>query len=197
MGFQDGQTAVIVPVPAVEEATSPWRGRFDTSAPFGVPAHVTIVFPFVPLPQLSTRDIVDLASLFADEPACTVDFARLARFAGAGGAADVLYLEPTPDGAFRRLTAALVSRWPQAPPYAGQVADPTPHLTVTETAPADMVEAARVAVGAWLPITAHITVGCLLAFDGARWRVHTELPMGQASAPRAGRSSREGNSGET
>ena len=47
-------TAVLVLVPAAEPVVGPWRDEMDPSARQGVPAHVTVLFPFVP-----ARDVDD------------------------------------------------------------------------------------------------------------------------------------------
>lgn len=44
--FQVGQTGLIVRIPEAEPAVRRWRDRFDPSAEAGVPAHVTVLFPF-------------------------------------------------------------------------------------------------------------------------------------------------------
>lgn len=44
--FSPGQTVVIVPIPAVQPLVGGWRARLDSSAAVGVPAHVTIIYPF-------------------------------------------------------------------------------------------------------------------------------------------------------
>jgi len=52
MRFVAGETGVVVPVPAAAAVVGHWRKRYDTSAPLGVPPHVTICYPFVPLDML-------------------------------------------------------------------------------------------------------------------------------------------------
>ena len=175
--FSAGQTAVIVPVGAVDGIVSPWRRQFDSSAAVGVPPHVTIVFPFLPADRLTERDLADLAGVFRAEPVFEVTFASFGRFAGAEGEQDVLYLRPDPAAPFRRLIAAMGERWPQAPPYEGRYGEPIPHLTVTETAPAAAMALARASVQSRLPVTATVDRGCLLTFDGGRWREQAALPF--------------------
>jgi len=175
--FTPGQTAVIVPVTAAEAAVSRYRLRYDRSAPFGVPAHVTIVFPFVPVDRLTETDLLDLVGIFAMQAAFEVTLSRFGRFPGRPGDPETLWLAPEPSSPFRRLTAALTDRWPEAPPYGGVFDDVIPHLTVTETAPAAVLEQAQAAVGAALPISARIQQGSLIGFDGVVWRERAVLPL--------------------
>jgi hypothetical protein len=48
------QSALIVTVPAAEEAVGPHRAHFDKAAAWGVPAHVTILYPFMPPSDIDT-----------------------------------------------------------------------------------------------------------------------------------------------
>jgi hypothetical protein len=41
-------SAVLVPVPEAERVVSRYRARLDGAAALGVPAHVTVLYPFVP-----------------------------------------------------------------------------------------------------------------------------------------------------
>ena len=178
MTYSVGQTAVIVPVPAVDSLVAPWRSRFDISAGFGVPAHVTVLYPFLPLALIRDDDVQALLTIFAAECAFTVTFSGFGEFAQTADTAGPLYLDPEPAGPFRRLTAAVATRWPEAPPYGGAYAEPIPHLTVTEVAPQEGKLAARASIGPGLPVTTRIDAGRLLAFDGSRWIENTALPLG-------------------
>lgn len=185
MAYSTGQTAVIVPVNGAEAAVSRFRLRYDRSAPFGVPAHLTIVFPFVPLDRLGEHDLQDLAEIFAAEAAFTVVFHGFGRFPGQrADDPDVLWLAPEPTDPFRRLTIAVANRWPEAPPYSGMFDDIVPHLTVTETAPAAAIDQAQTAITAALPIASRIDRGSLIAFDGMVWRERRQLPLSGRAAAR-------------
>lgn len=176
MHLRPGRTAVIVDIPEAVDAVGTWRQRYDTSAPLGVPPHVTILFPFVDLASF-TADRADLAAIAAAEQAFPVSFAGFGIFPGSTHRPEVLYLEPTPAEPFVRLTAALWARWPSCPPYEGAHDDCIPHLTITETAPPEQVSAARRAVEPALPITAAVTALTLIAFDGTRWRAADRFPL--------------------
>ena len=175
MRFRAGETGVIVPVPAALALVGYWRLRYDTSAPLGVPPHVTICYPFVPRDLLTPADLADLADIAAAQSTFDLRLAATGRFPGAPG---VLYLEPEPDRPFRALTAALLERWPDHPPYGGQFPDPIPHLTVTETASDVEIDAIEASLRLRLPIETVADHVVLLAFDGERWRADRQLPFG-------------------
>ena len=173
MTFEAHQTAVIVPVPGAETAVRTWRERLDPATQVGVPAHVTVLYPFLPAPQVGPDVVTDLRLLVSREPAFRVAFASFGRFP------EVLYLAPEPAGPFRRLITAVVRRWPEAPPYGGaHPGDPIPHLTVSHRASPEQEAAAQRDLAAHLPITATIDQAWLIRFDGVRWTRWETLPFG-------------------
>lgn len=172
MPYEPGRSAVIVPVPAVEPVVSRWRRRFDVSARYGVPAHVTVLYPFLHQSRLDDGVLARLGTVCATTSALEVAFPRLAHFP------NVLYLQPEPSEPFRRLTAAVAEQWPETPPYGGVYAEVIPHLTVAH----DVDEAAFFAVERevtpHLPVRAWLEEAWLYSYDGERWRPRTRLPFG-------------------
>jgi hypothetical protein len=53
--MQPTQTALIVPIPAAENAVGPFRATLDRSASWGVPAHVTVLYPFLPPDKINSE----------------------------------------------------------------------------------------------------------------------------------------------
>ncbi len=176
MPFTTGQTAIVVPLPAAEPVVDRWRQRYDDAAPLGVPAHVTVLYPFLDIARIDDPTVRQLRALCAAQPAFSVRLERCGRFPG------VLYLDPGPAEPFRELTAAVVERWPEAPPYGGAHAEVVPHLTVAHGVDDAILATVEQAVAARLPVTAEATAAHLLTFDGSRWTVHTRLAFGQPRA---------------
>jgi hypothetical protein len=50
------ETALIVEVPAAEPAVGHYRAELDANAGLGIPAHITILAPFLPAGRLGTAD---------------------------------------------------------------------------------------------------------------------------------------------
>ena len=170
------QTAVIAPVPAAEPLVAEHRRHLDAAAAWGVPAHVTVLYPFVLPAAVDEHLIATLAE--AVEPISAFD-CRFVRTRWFGE--DVLWLDPEPAEPFRQLTTAVWSAFPQHPPYGGANAHVVPHLTVGERRLADLptVQAAEQAVRPGLPLSTRIESVWLIAGDRARnsWRVLHELPL--------------------
>jgi hypothetical protein len=59
------RSALIVEVPAAEPAVARRRERLDSSAPLGVPAHITVLYPFLPPGAIGPAVLGDLGRLFA------------------------------------------------------------------------------------------------------------------------------------
>ncbi|MEU3455190.1 2'-5' RNA ligase family protein [Micromonospora sp. NPDC006766] len=163
MPIDAGQTAIVVAVPEAEPVVERWRRLYDRSASVGVPAHVTLLYPFLELSRIDESVMEQLRALFARQPAFEVAFPRCGRFPG------VLYLDPDPADTFRSLTAGIVEQWPEAPPYGGAHDVVVPHLTVAEGTDETTFALIESEVAARLPVAAVATEARLLAFDGSQW----------------------------
>jgi len=173
------QTAVIALVPEAESLVGNYRQRLDASAVWGVPAHVTVLLPFLAPHEVDEQVIATLAAAVVSVPAFGCHFTQ-ARWFGQ----HVLYLAPEPSQPFRELTAAVWRAFPQHPPYGGAYHDVIPHLTVAERRLADLptLQAAERAVQPGLPVTARIGQAVLIAGTQApaSWRVIQRLSLGAA-----------------
>ena len=85
------ESAVLVPVPEAERVVSRHRARLDGAAALGVPAHVTVLFPFVPPSAITATTLESLAAAVASVGAFDCEFAVTAWFGS-----DVLWLAPRP-----------------------------------------------------------------------------------------------------
>ena len=129
-------SALVVPVPRVAQIIDGWREKTCNARPsIGVPAHVTLLFPFMPAEQIDYQVLDDLKHLFAGFEPFGFTLPRLARFP------TTLYLAPEPAGPFVELTRAIAGRWPDHPPYEGAFDEIVPHLTVAQGSRLDEAEA--------------------------------------------------------
>jgi 2'-5' RNA ligase len=169
------QTALIVAIPEAESAVGPLRATLDRSASWGVPAHVTVLYPFLPPDQINGEVIEALGDLVGAIPRFDVTLTHTDWFDDR-----VVWLAPQPDRPFRDLTIAVWQRFPEAPPYAGDHVDVVPHLTIGDDADKLVLDHAAEAVSAHLPINATITVVQLIAGtpDQYPWRTLHEFPLG-------------------
>ena len=171
------ETAVLVLVPEAEAAVAEHRAHLDMAASWGVPAHLSVVYPFVPPADVDDDVLAGLAAAVGSVPAFDCVFSRTDWFGD-----DVLWLAPEPDGPFRALIKAVVAAFPKHLPYGGLYDEPIPHLTVGELrlGSAEELAAAERAVAAHLPIRARVDRAVLLAGrpEHGAWHPVAELPLG-------------------
>ena len=102
------ESALLLRCPAAEPAVGASRARLDLAARVGVPAHVTVTYPFRPVAALTEADHGRLERLFAQVPSFTLTGERTAWFGD-----EVLYVAlergPQPSSPSPR-------RWPPSSP---------------------------------------------------------------------------------
>lgn len=169
--YQAGETVLLIKVPEAEPLVGGWRQQFDSSAGARIPAHVTVLYPFLDHGRIDA-DVLDALGVLVGAH-CAFDV----RFESCGRFPDVLFLVPAPDGPLRALTQAVCEQWPEVPPYGGRFAEVIPHLTVAhgqERSVFDVVEADLIGR---LPVTAHVSSVQLLVCDGDSWHERAVFPL--------------------
>jgi 2'-5' RNA ligase len=168
------ESALIVAVPEAEPAVCELRSSLDTASGWGVPAHVTVLYPFIP-PDLITAGVLrDVAAAIGEQPRFRVTFDRVSWFGE-----DVVWLAPSPADPFRALTSVVWQRFPAYPPYAGEHQEVVPHLTVGHGQPLPVLREAAETVAAQLPVTAEVSAVRLIAGtqEPGSWHTLCEFPL--------------------
>ncbi len=152
------------------------RARLDSAAALGVPAHVTVLYPFVPPGAITAGTLELLAAAVASVGEFDCQFPATAWFGP-----DVLWLAPRPDEPFRALTRAVAAAFPGYRPYGGAYEDAVPHLTVGDRPAGGVADlrAAEAEVLPALPVAAHVSRVWLMTGADApdSWRTVAELPL--------------------
>ncbi|MFI0219960.1 2'-5' RNA ligase family protein [Streptomyces lydicus] len=169
--FQAGRTGLIVRVPDAEPAVRAWRERFDPSAQAGVPAHVTVLFPFLDENRIDARVYSTLTDVLGSHHAFDLRFESFGRFPG------VLYLAPEPDTQLRLLTEVIADRWPEAPPYGDQFTEIVPHLTVADGQDDAVLDEIEAELLRRLPFTSRVSSVDLMVHDGAKWQERASFAL--------------------
>lgn len=171
------ESAVILPVPAAERVVGAHHARFDPSAPWGIPAHVAVLYPFLVPNELDAAAIDRLAAAIASVPRFSSVFEEPGWFG-----TEVLWLRPSPADPFRSLTTAVWQAFPAYPPYRGVHAEIQPHLTVAERplATATDLHLVEEAVRPHLPFKQSCDGALLIAGTNRprSWRTICQLPLG-------------------
>jgi hypothetical protein len=167
----EGRTGLIIPVPAADALLNAVRGRHP-GAVRDVPAHVSVLYPFLPAEELDGPVTESLGTVFAEHRPTEVRFTACHRQPGFVG------LLPEPKDVLDALAAATRQRWPSVLPYGGAFGeDPGTHLTVamgTDEATSAEIEQE---VGGWLPLRARLDTAWLVVYDHG-WTVHSTFPFG-------------------
>jgi 2'-5' RNA ligase len=150
-------SGLILEIPEAEPAVARHREQLDASAPLGVPAHITVLFPFMAPATIGTAALTQLEHLFS---AVSQFSFRLDHTGWFGD--DVLWLGPRDPGPFRALTRRVFEAFPAFPPFGGQFDDVVPHLTIGHGRPLNDLRTAEESVRALLPIDGHAATVTLM-----------------------------------
>jgi len=163
-------SALLVPVPEAEPCVQRHRFRYDSIALRGVPAHITVLFPFMSrgaITEATTSSVRDVVASFS---AFSFSLTRVERFP------EALYLAPEPAEPFVRLTEALADRFPSFPPYGGAHPEVIPHLTVAQDPDTPTKELTE--------ISRHLPIACaareiwlMVEGDDGRWHKQSTFSL--------------------
>ena len=166
-----GESSFIVRVPEAEPCVGALRERFDGSVRLGVPAHITVLTPFMSPDRISETVLQRIRDALGNVAPFSFTLATVRCFPA------TVYLAPEPAAPFIELTQSLVRGFPEYPPFGGRHESIIPHLTVAqgsalgnETAGEELI----VAMQAHGPIAGNCASVSLLENSSGRWReMHT------------------------
>lgn len=170
-----GQTALIVPVPFADPLLAAVARRRPDAVRPGVAAHVSLLYPFLPASDIDAPTLRLLRSFTAGQPPVALSLDKVERSRG---------FVALPAPALAPPAKAVRERWPQLVPYRGRYGtSPDPHLTVAlldratddtddEAESGHLAECART----FLPLSGTVDRLWLVEFDGA-WRVAETFPF--------------------
>jgi len=169
------ESALVVLAPLAEPLVQAYRAEHDPSAALGVPAHVTVLYPFAP-PALPAATLAQLMALFAEFEPFDYALAELRQWPG------LLYLAPEPAAPFRSLTQRAAAAFPDYPPYGGRFSDIIPHLTLAQLEDAERLAGVaahfQANCGPQLPLRLRAEAVALLDNERGAWRVCATFPLG-------------------
>jgi 2'-5' RNA ligase len=165
------ESALIVPVSEAEAVVGDVRSAHDPVAPAGIPAHITVLYPFKDPTAIDSEIIDELGAILRGVEPFSFQLVSIARFP------EVVYLVPEPGEPFVRLTAAIATRWPDTPPYEGTFDRVIPHLTVAHTDDPATISDIHRRLGPSLPITGRAHEARLLTSRNGRWSVRETFPF--------------------
>lgn len=170
-------TGIVIPVAEADRLVQSASDGPRRLPGFGVvPAHITLLAPFLPEDLIDDGTWEVLGRFFADITPFGFDLTEVCQFPDG-----VTYLAPEPASTFRRLTSELHRLFPEFPPYRGAFDDIVPHLTVP-LGPGEDVAALATALAPGLPLTVHAAAAAVFVTDENGTRVLGALPFGTTAA---------------
>ena len=167
-------TAFVVKVPAAEALAGDLRRRYDASVALGVPAHITVLVPFMDPAHITADVLARARHALRHTPAFSFTLGRVGRFP------ETAYLAPAPAEPFVAMTLALVDAFAGFAPYGGAHDTIVPHLSVAhgdarhaQDAAAEL-QARLAASGA---VQATCTEVTLIENASGRWQDMHVLPL--------------------
>ncbi|HET7812294.1 MAG TPA: 2'-5' RNA ligase family protein [Steroidobacteraceae bacterium] len=169
------ETALICRVPEAERYIARYRQRFDPSARRNVPAHVTVLYPFMAPGEIDDEVLEGLARIARAVPCFEYRLAETRRFPVS------LYLAPQPDASFAALTAAVHRAYPDFPPFGGKFDTVVPHVTVAHADDPQLCEIEvelRIAIAAGGAVKARCHEMVLIENSSGRWEEMRRFALG-------------------
>lgn len=168
----NGQSGLVIPVPAADPLLASVAARYPGTVRVGVPAHVTLLYPFIAADELDEQITNALGELLVKQVPMTVEFAECYRRGG------FVALRPDPVAGLSELSNATRRQWPDVKPYGGLYGDDVElHLTVAMSSSEKTAATIEREVTADLPIAAELREVWLVAFEG-RWKLRQRFELG-------------------
>ena len=173
------ESALVVLVREAEALVGSFRDAHDRTAALGMPAHITVLYPFLDPDRIDAGILRTLRDHFRSQSEFELFLVKTGQFPG------VLYLAPEPAAPLVSLIDGLAEVFPGVLPYGGRFSEPIPHLTVAEVKdPAELPAIAeRFARKAedHLPIAFAVSAIALMEERAGRWHRKEEFPLGTAT----------------
>ncbi|WP_338051295.1 2'-5' RNA ligase family protein [Pseudonocardia acidicola] len=162
----------MLPVPAADPLLTAVAAQYPDTVREGLPAHLTVLYPFVPADELDASVIEACARIVDGLAPLPVRFARCRARPG------LIYLAPEPPDQVQRLLEAVWARWPDIPPYGGKYADASAHVSIAlGPQEADRDAIVRL-VEPLLPIKSRLAELQVAVLGEGGWAIRSRLPFG-------------------
>ncbi|GAB3698294.1 2'-5' RNA ligase family protein [Mariniluteicoccus flavus] len=119
------ESSLLLVIAEAEASVREHRAKYDLAARVGVPAHITVAYPFEPAEEIDTDDLACLQEISGGTAPFDIELTRTGWFGG-----DVLFLAPTASEPIVSLTRRVEAAFPQFPIYGGAFENIQPHLTI-------------------------------------------------------------------
>lgn len=157
------QSALLIPVPEADTVVGRWRHEHDPVAAAGVPAHITLIVPWLAPSEISGADLAKLDTELSDVRAFDFELTHVDWFGRR-----VLWVAPEPVAPFLEITNRLAEQF-GTPPWEGEFDEIVPHLTVAHAGEGAELVSIASDVSASLPLRCRAAEVWVMVGDGTRW----------------------------
>jgi RimJ/RimL family protein N-acetyltransferase/2'-5' RNA ligase len=174
-------SVLLIEVPEAEPAVRRHRERLDENARLGIPAHITVLHPFLPADEISEAVLARLENVFAPVTAFRLRLDHIGWFGE-----NVLWLGPRDPEPLRALSDRVWQAFPAYPPFEGRHEVLIPHLTVGHGHPVSDLRAAEESLRSGLPVESWVAAVTLMTEQspGGQWARSASFDLGGRRAPR-------------
>jgi 2'-5' RNA ligase superfamily len=169
------ETAIVVVVPEAEPAVDLARRRHAADGADGMPAHITLLYPFTDTNVLVSGRIAQLRDCLASFDPFEGELNRIARFQRLTDT--ILWLAPRASTPFVAMIEALRAAFPEHPPYGGEFESIIPHLTVAISRDRDVLASIEVELADRLPIPIRVEAVTLFEHTELGWKLRASFPL--------------------
>lgn len=117
-------SGLVLLTPVLEPLISDLRDRHDPAARQGMPAHITVLYPFMDPVKIGPTQRARLAEVIRGFPPFDLTFSKIGRFP------EAVWVQPDPAERVIGMVRAIAAAFPEFPPYRGQFETVIPHVTV-------------------------------------------------------------------
>ena len=165
------QSALLVPVPEADSVVGRWRYQHDPVAAAGVPAHVTLIVPWLEPAGITSSDLADLDDELSEFKSFDFELTRVGWFGKR-----VLWLAPEPAAPFLELTDRLARRF-GTPPWEDEFDEVIPHLTVAHATEGAGLVPVAADVATRLPLRCRAREVWVMCAGGTRWELRHRVRL--------------------
>lgn len=170
-------TAIVIPVPEAEPAIDLLRREHTRDGAAGMPAHVTLLYPFTDSSQLVAGRIHEVRQTLQRFPVFDYQLTDVRRFDNFPNES-YAWLAPAPHEPFIDMVKALVAQFPEHPAFGGAHATIIPHVTIAASADPAVLDRISADVESALPIRARAVEAWIMDQVDAKWVRRTDIPLG-------------------
>jgi len=171
------ESAIVVELPELDAVIDEYRYALDPSRRWGMPAHLTLLYPFVRPAEMDHATLSKLVEVATRVSPFDAEFDDFGWFAD-----QVVWLAPSHREQFENLVLQVMDAFPECPPYGGTFGEVVPHVTIGERGDVNLMRAAVNAIRPQLPLKSRVTSLSIMAGSTApgSWHVVERVALSSA-----------------